>query len=74
MLCIRAASDHKAAQTLVVTGNTVEEQIGSFVTNVLEPGGFRVERFSRLPYLCEGDMEHSYYVLDDIVFVLSLSP
>lgn len=37
---------------------------------VLLPAGFELEAFSRLPYLCEGDMYHSYYVLHDVVLIL----
>lgn len=68
------ANDHCPAQTLSVNGDTVEKQVTSFVENVLTPLGFEIERFTKLPYLCEGDLEHSYYVLYDIVFVLSLLP
>jgi len=45
----------------------------SLVQDVFEPAGFTMERFSRVPYLCEGDMECSFYELDDAVFVLKLT-
>ena len=41
-------------------------------TKVLLPGGFHVERVSRLPYLAEGEYDRPLYVLDDAIFVLSI--
>ena len=37
---------------------------------IFRKAGFVIEAFTRLPYLCEGDMYNDYYVLDDAVFVL----
>lgn len=59
-------------QHLNICGKTFEEQVQSLTKNVLEPLGYVLERFSRLPYLCEGDLHHSFYYLSDAVFVLSL--
>ena len=53
-----------------MTGETFEEQLSTLVQDVLVPVGFEVERFTKLPYLSEGDLYHSYYVLYDAVFVL----
>ena len=64
------ASDHHPKQHLQVSGNTFEQQLASLIWDVLQPVGFEVERFTKLPYLSEGDMYHSYYVLYDAVFVL----
>ena len=58
------------SETLPVTGDTLVEQIVSLEQDVFKPFGFTVESFTKLPYLCEGDLEHSFYVLQDIVFVL----
>ena len=57
-------------QYLHIEGESFERQVASFVHDVLEPIGFVVEAFTRLPYLCEGDLEHSFYVLDDALFIL----
>eukprot|EP00126_Sphaerothecum_destruens_P001620 Sdes_comp15032_c0_seq1m3803 len=46
--------------------NTVE----NIVENLISPCGFFVEKFSRVPYLCEGDCENPYYFLDDVIFLL----
>lgn len=41
---------------------------------VIEPAGFRVERWTRVPYLCEGSNTHEYYTLDDLVMCLESVP
>ena len=51
-------------------GAPFEAAVFTFVRNVLIPLGFRVVRWSRVPYLCEGDNTTEYYALDDAVFVL----
>jgi len=70
LVSTHAASDHRPKQHLHVTGKTFEEQLSSLVRDVLVPVGFEVERYTKLPYLSEGDMYHSYYVLYDAVLVL----
>ncbi|XP_066521083.1 methyltransferase-like protein 9 isoform X2 [Hoplias malabaricus] len=55
---------------LQVKGNTWEEQVTNLSQDVFQTIGFKVEAVTRLPYLCEGDMNQDYYVLDDAVFVL----
>ena len=62
------------AEKLDIHGRTVEEQITSFVYDVLSPAGFLVLSFTKVPYLCEGDLYEDFFVLDDYVFVLKLKP
>ncbi|KAJ8979852.1 hypothetical protein NQ317_006316 [Molorchus minor] len=59
------APDHKPKELLPISGSTFEEQVNSVVTNVLSPAQFEVISWSRVPYLCEGDLHQSYYWLDD---------
>ncbi|XP_073399103.1 protein-L-histidine N-pros-methyltransferase isoform X4 [Dendrobates tinctorius] len=59
----------KPSEIMEVTGSVWEEQVNSLAA-VFHEAGFVVEAFTRLPYLCEGDMYNDYYVLDDAVFVL----
>ncbi|XP_075035790.1 protein-L-histidine N-pros-methyltransferase isoform X2 [Mixophyes fleayi] len=59
----------KPAEVMDVNGTVWEEQVNSLAA-VFQDAGFVVEAFTRLPYLCEGDMYNDYYVLDDAVFVL----
>ncbi|TKC36516.1 hypothetical protein EI555_020407, partial [Monodon monoceros] len=54
---------------LEIKGQNWEEQVNS-LPEVFGKAGFVIEAFTRLPYLCEGDMCNDYYVLDDVVFVL----
>lgn len=67
------STDHKPTESLLIKGHTFEEQAASFITDVFQPLGFIVKHFTRLPYLCEGDMHKSFYVLNDAIFVLSLN-
>jgi SAM-dependent methyltransferase len=62
--------DHKPTEVLPIVGSCFEEQVKSVVEDVLIPAGFEVVSWTRVPYLCEGDLQQSYYWLDDVVFVL----
>lgn len=53
-----------------VKGRRVEDQVNSIVDDVFTPAGFSVKKFTKLPYLCEGDLYHDYFVLYDYVFIL----
>ncbi|KAH3771347.1 protein-L-histidine N-pros-methyltransferase-like [Dreissena polymorpha] len=64
------SKDNRPTEKLNIEGSTFEAQCNSFVKDVFEPAGLALERFTRVPYLCEGDMQTSFYVLDDAVFVL----
>uniref|UniRef100_A0A8C5LG67 Methyltransferase like 9 n=1 Tax=Jaculus jaculus TaxID=51337 RepID=A0A8C5LG67_JACJA len=59
----------KPSEILEIQGQNWEEQVNS-LPEVFRKAGFVIEAFTRLPYLCEGDMYNDYYVLDDAVFVL----
>lgn len=62
--------NNQPTEKLDVRGNTLEEQVASFYHNVLVPSGFSLLSWTRLPYLCEGDLEQAFYWLDDVVMVL----
>lgn len=47
-----------------------EVQLNHFVREILEPARFQLVRWTRLPYLCEGDFSQSFYSLNDVVMVL----
>lgn len=49
--------------------NKVNRQINHLIGNVFEPIGFQLTKFTRLPYLCEGNLAQSYYYLIDYIFV-----
>lgn len=65
-------ADHRPTEWLPIKGETFEEQAASAITDLFEPAGFHVERWCRLPYLCEGDLNQAFYWLDDALFVLSV--
>lgn len=62
-------ASHKPSQPLEFSGQTFEEQLVGFV-NLFQSRGFQVLSWTRVPYLCEGDMAKSVYSLDDAVFLL----
>lgn len=67
---VESTSDHKPSQVLNVSGTTLEEQVISLEENVLSPAGLEVIKWTRLPYLCEGDLDLSFYWLHDVIFIL----
>ncbi|CAF3421324.1 unnamed protein product [Rotaria sp. Silwood1] len=66
-------NNHYPNESIEIQGVLPEEQINSFLLNVFQPLGFRLKKLTRLPYLCEGDIERSYYFLFDYLFVLEMS-
>ncbi|XP_045462364.1 protein-L-histidine N-pros-methyltransferase [Harmonia axyridis] len=67
------SKNHKPKELLPIIGASFEEQVTSVIEDVFHPSGFKVESWSRVPYLCEGDLRQSYYWLDDALFVLKAS-
>lgn len=63
----------KPSEIITVNGSTWEEQVNSLVKDLFQPCGFTVEQFTRVPYLCEGDLYQDYYMLDDALFVLKIT-
>lgn len=51
-------------------GSSFEEEAIVFL-ELLESCGFKVESWTKAPYLCEGDLRQSFYWLIDIIVVLS---
>lgn len=66
--------NHKPSEYLPVRGNGLEAQIAGLIDRVFSPVGLRCLVWSKLPYLCEGDLGQSYYFLDDVIFVLEAQP
>ncbi|CAL1526379.1 unnamed protein product [Lymnaea stagnalis] len=60
---------HQPTEYIHVKGSNFEEQVQHF-DSIFKQSGFEVEKFTRLPYLCEGDLRHSFYMLTDVLFVL----
>ncbi|GAB9475638.1 hypothetical protein Gpo141_00012726 [Globisporangium polare] len=53
-------------------GASFEAAVSVLLKNVLQPAGFKLVQFSRVPYLCRGDLRQPYYVLSDAIFVLQV--
>ncbi|KPA83120.1 putative mitochondrial DREV methyltransferase [Leptomonas pyrrhocoris] len=51
-------------------GASYEASASKLFENVLIPMGFELVRWTRLPYLCEGNLRNEYALLNDAVFVL----
>ncbi|KAI8790154.1 methyltransferase protein 9 [Biomphalaria glabrata] len=63
---------HQPTEYLHIKGSNFEEQVEHFIS-IFKQSGFEVENFTRLPYLCEGDLRHTFYMLTDALFVLRSS-
>ncbi|KAH8402176.1 hypothetical protein KR009_010390 [Drosophila setifemur] len=50
--------------------DSFEEEAARFM-DLLESCGFRVESWTKAPYLCEGDLHQSFYWLIDLIVVIS---
>ena len=61
---------NQPVESLHIQGKIWEEQVLSAINDFFIPAGFTVQAFTKLPYLCEGDIENPFYVLQDVVFVL----
>lgn len=65
-------ANHRPEEFLEIDAHTAEEQINQLLKRVFQPLGYRLKKFTRLPYLCEGDLERSYYFLFDYLFVFDI--
>jgi len=61
---------HKPTEPLVIEGTTFEEQITSLNEIMIKPNGLEIVKWTRLPYLCEGDLDLSFYWLHDALLLL----
>eukprot|EP01133_Synstelium_polycarpum_P004412 gene4412-5168_t len=60
-------------EPMAVNNNSVEEYVDTFVTSVFEPLGYRLQGFTKSPYISEGDQLYRNYVLVDVLFVLTVA-
>merc|ERR1719153_495704 len=58
----------KPSERMAITGERFEEQVESAV-QVFENEGFELKSWSRVPYLCEGDLNKPLYHLNNGLFV-----
>ncbi|XP_062501872.1 protein-L-histidine N-pros-methyltransferase-like isoform X2 [Corticium candelabrum] len=57
-------------EKLKVKGSTFESSVNRLVSDVLNPHGFKLLSWTRLPYLSEGDLFEAYFVLDCALLML----
>ncbi|CAJ0591970.1 unnamed protein product [Cylicocyclus nassatus] len=69
-----SGSGSRSDTWLNVKGRSYEEHASSLVENEFIPAGFEVVKWTKLPYLCEGDFTRPYYVLSDALFLLRPIP
>lgn len=50
----------------------IASQIEFLIENVFTPIGFELVRFSKLPYLCEGNLSQSFFYMFDYIFVFKI--
>ncbi|TGZ59261.1 hypothetical protein CRM22_009176 [Opisthorchis felineus] len=64
-------ADKSPSEVLEVSDSHIwEVQLNSLVNRVLKPAKFEVLRWTRVPYLCEGDFTQSFYYLNEAILVL----
>lgn len=65
-----ANNSHQPAETFSIGDTSFEAEVVNFVEKVLLPQGWELIKWTRLPYLCEGDINQAFYWLDDALFVV----
>lgn len=63
------SDSHQPMERLDLSGETLEEQVNHLVESLMPSWGFTVTSWSKVPYLCEGDMEQAFYWLSDVIVV-----
>lgn len=77
----QVTSSSASTEETASTSNTCEKvhkcqmsklncQITHLVENIFKPNGLELVKFTKLPYLCEGNLSQSYYYMIDYVFIL----
>ncbi|XP_057319581.1 protein-L-histidine N-pros-methyltransferase [Microplitis mediator] len=62
--------DHKPMEYLPIKGFGLEGQVAGLIDRVFEPAGLKCLAWSKLPYLCEGDLRQAFCFLEDVIFIL----
>ncbi|CAH8638127.1 unnamed protein product [Schistosoma intercalatum] len=71
---VETTHDQRPIEVLeIIDSELWEIQLSSLINNILIPANYHVLRWTRLPYLCEGDFSKSFYYLNEIILVLQYS-
>ena len=65
---VESVPSHKPSEEMNVSGKYFENQLESAV-KMFQTFGFELHSWSRIPYLCEGDLAKPIYSLDDSLMV-----
>ncbi|XP_059080654.1 protein-L-histidine N-pros-methyltransferase-like isoform X1 [Tigriopus californicus] len=68
---VEFAADHTPKQKIPFASRTFEGQVQE-LQKILNQLGFEIVRWTKVPYLCEGDLSSSVYNLNDAVFILKV--
>lgn len=58
---------------LKINGYSFEEQLASLIRDILMPMGYQLNMATKVPYLCSGDLNASYYSLNDALLSLTVA-
>merc|ERR1719397_441640 len=67
---VESVPSHKPSQLMNITGEQFEDQVATAV-KMFEDSGFLLKSWSRVPYLCEGDLNRPLYQLNNALLVFT---
>jgi len=67
---VESVPGHKPSETMKITGRTFEAQLETSV-NLFESEGFKLHKWARVPYLCEGDLNRPLYHLNNALMIFT---
>lgn len=67
---VESVPGHKPSEKIIVSGDAFEEQVVSIIRKIEEFGYFDLVSWSRVPYLCEGDLSRPLYHLNNVIMLL----
>jgi len=70
---VETTVDHQPEELLPIDATSIAHQAATFINDVLRPLGFDVISWSKVPYLCQGDLQRTFYHLPDLLFALKLN-
>jgi SAM-dependent methyltransferase len=65
---VESVASHKPSEKMNIVGETFEEQLASSVQQI-QKLGFSLISWSRVPYLCEGDLSRPLYYLNNALIL-----
>lgn len=69
---VESVASHKPSEAMNIEGEAFEHQVETAIV-LFEKIGFKLQSWSRVPYLCEGDLARPIYQLNNALFVFRKS-